>query len=69
MSSILAAIYIPTGEDAGTIRRRVLCSPSQIGAQVRDGEALLEVPRGTVFNDLTHCIDLSGPAPILAPKQ
>jgi hypothetical protein len=72
--SVLLAIYLlhdsdeENGPKAGTIVRKVACSESQVGAQARPGEAMLAVPRGTIFNDLTHFIDLSGPEPVLTPK-
>ncbi len=54
--SVLLAIYAP---DTGEIHRRVTCSESLAGSQCRDGEAALEIPRGTIFNDATHKVDLA----------
>lgn len=72
--SVQLAIYLTHDSDdeggpkAGTILRRVTCSESVVGQQVRAGEAALEIPRGTIFTDATHHIDLSGPVPVLTPK-
>lgn len=63
--SVLLAIYDPA---TGDIYRRVTCSESVAESQCRAGEAAIEIPRGTIFTDATHFIDLSGPVPVLTPK-
>jgi len=52
--SVLLAIYDPA---TGDIHRRVTCSESLVDRQCRDGEAALEVARGSIFTDLTHRVD------------
>ena len=64
MSALLAIYDAATGD----IVRRVTCSESVADSQCRAGEAAVEIPRGTIFTDATHYIDLSGPAPVLTPK-
>ena len=63
--SVQLAIY---DSATGDIVRRVTCSESVADSQCRDGEAAIEIPRGTIFTDATHFIDLTGPAPVLTPK-
>lgn len=65
MSQTLLAIYDAT---TGQILRRVSCHESVAAMQAGDGQAVHVVPRGTAFDDTTHFIDLSGPAPVLKPK-
>lgn len=60
--SVLLAVYDP---ETGEIRRRVTCSESIVDAQARNGEAILEVERGTIFSDATHFVDLTGAEPQL----
>lgn len=54
--SVLLAIYDPA---TGAIQRRVTCSESVVALQVREGEAALALPRGTIFTDLTHRVDIA----------
>lgn len=63
--SVLLAVYEPV---TGEILRRVTCSESIVDAQARSGEASIEISRGTIFNDATHYIDVSGSVPVLALK-
>lgn len=49
---MIQAIYDPaTGE--------ILRVVSSMQPQAREGEAMLEVERGTIFNDVTHKVDLA----------
>lgn len=64
--SVLLAIYNP---ENGEIIRRVTCSNSMASQQVQEGEAAIEVPRGTIFNDTTHIVDTSGDEIRLVDKQ
>lgn len=61
--SIILAIYNP---DDGQIIRRIVCSESVAWQQVHEGESAIEIPRGIIFDDTTHYIDLSGEQPALA---
>jgi hypothetical protein len=57
--SVFLAIYVNSGDNAGTIIRTVKCSETVAGLQTRAGEAAIEIPRGTIFNDVTHKVDLA----------
>lgn len=70
--SVLLAIYrisdVPDGPQTGDIVRRVTCSESVADQQCRDGEAYIELPRGTIFSDATHYINVFGDVPVLSLK-
>lgn len=64
--SVVLAIYLPDGEEAGKILRIVKCSETLASIQARSGEAVYEIPRGFIVTDISHYIDLDGDEPVLA---
>lgn len=61
MSQIVIAVY---DRASGRIARRISCHAT-VPQRVLISEAMLQVPRGTPFDDESHYVDLTGPLPAL----